>query len=540
VDDSELGKRRIEESVAVMPGVQGIDRWSVPQGMVLPEHNIHEDYLPKPRLIPDKEGTVTKSNKLARELLGKGTGLSAPSSMANSPDWAASCRRAVERATVRETVTFQASQLPAQADHTDLDFSLAPIPSTDDLLAIVHEVTEHKEMLRRMSKDRQLMATLMNATPLFIVALDRQAKILLMNEPMLHALGYSRFDDLRGKDYTSVVVPPEEREQVSSILARAFNSDRNAGSYTFVSIRNVAGRLIEWHLSLVHDETDGEEFVLVVGVDVTKRSEAEKLAEEHKQRLAKAVQLISLGTIISGFAHELNNPNSFIRLNAKNLASLWSEVAGIMDKLSSSSTGLSLRGIPYDRARELIGKMIEGIINGSDRIARIATDVKVFAMQGQAELGGRADVNSAIAATLRILADLIGRSTDRFSVEYGENLPLVPGESHILEIVIGNMVSNACQALTDRHQRISVSSTRRSDGWAAIRVVDEGEGISQENIEHIFDPFFTTKHDRGGLGIGLSVCHDIVTRLGGTIRCHSAPGSGTEMLVCLPPIEDHG
>ncbi len=384
------------------------------------------------------------------------------------------------------------------------------------------------------------MTTLMNVAPVFIVALDRQAKILLMNKPMLHALGYSRFNDLKGKDYISVVVAPEERAQVSRMLARAFNSDRNAGSYTDVYIRKVAGRLIEWHLSFVHDETDGEEFVLVVGVDVTKRLEAEKLAEEHEQRLAQAIQLISLGTIISGFAHELNNPNSFIRLNALNLASFWSEVARIMDKVASSSAGLSLRGIPYKRVRELIGKMIEGIIDGSDRIARISADVKVFAMQGRAEVGGRADVNSAIAASLRILADLVGRSTDRFSVEYGENLPLVPGDSHILEIVIGNMVSNACQALTDKHQRISVFSARESDGWAAIRVVDEGEGISPKNIEHVFDPFFTTKHDRGGLGLGLSVCHDIVTRLGGTIRCHSAQGSGTEMLVRLPPIEVHG
>ena len=148
-------------------------------------------------------------------------------------------------------------------------------------------------------------------------------------------------------------------------------------------------------------------------------------------------------------------------------------------------------------------------------------------------------MNSAIAASLRTLGDLIEASTAQFSVEYGEDLPLVPGDSYVLEIVIGNMVSNACQALTDKQQRISVSSTCESDGWAAIRIVDGGEGISPDNIRHIFDPCFTTKHHRGGLGIGLSICHDIVTRLGGTITCHSAPGSGTDMLVRLPPEEMH-
>jgi PAS domain S-box-containing protein len=508
------------------------------------------DYLPEPRLILDTEGTILKSNKLAVELLGKGkvrlegTALALLPSLANSPDWVASCRRAVVRAAAGETAVFRASYLTASHGHKDLEFSLIPIPAMDDkrkcLLAIVRDVTEHEKLLREMSKDRQLMTTLLNSAPLFIVALDHQAKILLMNEPMLRSLGYSSFDELRGKDYLSVVVPPEEREQVGSLLARAFNSDKSAGSYTDILIRKVAGRLIEWHLSFVRNGTDEEEFALVVGVDVTRRLEAEKLAEEHKLRLAQAVRLISLGTIITGFAHELNNPNSFIRLNAKNLSSFWSELAGIMDKVASSSTGLTLKGIPYEKARELIHKMIDGIIHGSNRIARIVADVKVFATHGQAKIEGRADVNSAIAASLRILADLIERSTDRFSVEYGRDLPLVSGESQILEIVIGNIVSNACQALTNKQQGIFVSSTRESDGWVAVRVVDEGEGISPDNLEHVFDPFFTTKHDRGGLGIGLSVCRDILTRLGGTISCHSALSKGTEILVRLPPFEVHG
>ena len=516
---------------------------------------MHEDYIsqlldhfPEPRLILDNEGTIIKSNKLVVELLGEGkvrlegTVLWDLPAFDNSPDWVARCRKAVEKAAAGETEILQAFHCSEQTDRTNLEFLLIPVPVVDDesgrLLVIIRDATEHKEMFRKMSKDRQLVTTLMNAAPVFIVALDREAKILLMNEPMLRALGYSSSDDLLGKDYLSVVVPPEERGQVSSTLARAFDSHRNAGN-EIISIRMVAERLIEWHLSLVRDEMDEEEFALVIGVDATKRWEAEKLTEEHKQRLAKAIKLISLGTIIAGFAHELNNPNSFIRLNSKNLAAFWRDAAAILDKVASSSTGLSLKGIPYERARELIGKMIDGIISGSDRIERIAASVKAFAMQGRSEVGGRANVKSAIAGSLRILADLIGRSTDRFSVDYGEDLPLVPGDSHILEMVISDLVGNACQALTDRQQRISVSSKRESDGWVAIRVVDEGEGISPENIDHIFDPFFTTKHDRGGLGLGLSVSHDIITRLGGTIRCHSAPNVGTEMLVRLPSVEVH-
>ena len=262
------------------------------------------DNIPEPRLILDNEGTIIKSNKLALELLCRGNvghksnSLSDLPSLDSSPDWMSCCRTAIAKAASGETVIFQACLFPARLDHTDLEFLLIPIPALDKkqgrLLCTVRDVTEQNKMQRKMSKDRQLTTALLNAAPVFIVALDRQAKILLTNEPMLRALGYGRSDDLIGKDYISAVVPPEEREQVISILARGFNSDRSAEN-DIVSVRKVAGRLIEWHLSLVHGETDEDDFALVVGVDVTKRLEAEKLGRGAQATACKSHSVDILG-----------------------------------------------------------------------------------------------------------------------------------------------------------------------------------------------------------------------------------------------------
>jgi PAS domain S-box-containing protein len=502
------------------------------------------DRLPEPRLVLDDTGTILRANEAGRELLGHGGVELEGNALSNIPfpgkshDWEAKCRMATEKAATGETVRFMACLASPALDSRHLEFQLVAIPHMRNrILTIIRDITSHQRLHLQLLKDERLLSAITNTAPVFIVALDRHARILLMNEPMRLALGYAGSDDLQGKDYISAVVPPEEREQVKSTLARAFDPDRRVESEPLLTLRKVAGRLMEWHFSLVQDETDGEKYSLIVGIDVTRRREAESLAEEREQRLAQAMRLVSLGTLVSGFAHELNNPNNFIRLSAQNLASFWSEIASVLERVASSPEGLSLRGIPYSRVRELVGKMINGIIDGSDRISRLEADVKAFALQGHPTVSGRADVNSSIAASLRILDNLIQSSTDRFSVEYGAGLPLVPVYHHHLEVVVGNIVANACQALTDTHQRISLSTTRDNDGWVAIRVTDEGEGILPENLAHIFDPFFSTKRDRGGLGIGLSVSSDIIRYVGGTITCRSIIGAGTEMLVRLPPAE---
>ena len=113
---------------------------------------------------------------------------------------------------------------------------------------------------------------------------------------------------------------------------------------------------------------------------------------------------------------------------------------------------------------------------------------------------------------------------------------MIAGNPHQLEQVFINLISNACQALEERNQAISVVASENGR-WIDILISDEGVGISRENLPQITDPFFTTKREEGGTGLGLSVTSQIVEAHGGDLSFQSEIGKGTEVRVRLPILE---
>jgi signal transduction histidine kinase len=145
------------------------------------------------------------------------------------------------------------------------------------------------------------------------------------------------------------------------------------------------------------------------------------------------------------------------------------------------------------------------------------------------------DVNAVLKSAATLLSYMIMKSTNHFSIEYGNPLPLLKGNFQRLEQVILNLIQNACQALRDTRKSIFVSTSydekRRS---ILVKVEDEGVGISSEILPHITDPFVTTKHEAGGMGLGLSISSRIVKEHGGTLTFTSELGRGTKAEVVLP------
>jgi polar amino acid transport system substrate-binding protein len=130
---------------------------------------------------------------------------------------------------------------------------------------------------------------------------------------------------------------------------------------------------------------------------------------------------------------------------------------------------------------------------------------------------------------------MIKKSTHRFSVTYGENLPILEGDSQKLEQVIINLIQNACQALTDMNRRILVTTAyQKVSDHVVIEVADEGTGIPEEVLPRIMDPFYTTKWSYGGTGLGLSVSLSIIKEHGGNIDIKTLRGKGSTFRVTLP------
>jgi PAS domain S-box-containing protein len=294
-------------------------------------------------------------------------------------------------------------------------------------------------------------------------------------------------------------------------------------------------RWIQAQVFPVRDEA-GEIYRLAGSAqDITQRKQAEQLAALQQQQLVQADKMASLGILVSGMAHEINNPNNFIVLNGEILATAWENVIPILEKYYQENGDFLLAGIPYTQARTKIGQLTSGILEGATRIAKIVETLRDFAHQDTGDLDQQVDVNSVIESAIVIMNNLIQKSTDRFSVALMENLPQIRGNPQQLEQVIINLITNSCQAIRAPQECLVVSTSyNKGSDQIIITILDEGKGVPPENLNRIIEPFFTTKGDEGGTGLGLSVSYSIVKNHGGNLHFTSKGRKGTIATVTLP------
>ncbi|MFZ6031768.1 MAG: sensor histidine kinase [Melioribacter sp.] len=266
--------------------------------------------------------------------------------------------------------------------------------------------------------------------------------------------------------------------------------------------------------------------------DITELKKAQELAESKQKQLIQADKMVALGTMVSGIAHEINNPNNFILLNAQFLKKAFDDILPVLKEYATDHDDYYVAGIPSEKAFKKIVNALDGIIEGSTRIEKITNNLKEFAKKDSGCLDQTVDLNKAIEKAVMITSNLIKKSTGNFKVNYNAEMPYIKGNSQQIEQVMINLIANACQALPDKNRGIEVSLYRK-DNYAAVEVKDEGTGIDEENIKFIFDPFFTTKRNSGGTGLGLYVSYNIIKNHGGDIIVES-DGNGTKFIILLP------
>jgi len=260
----------------------------------------------------------------------------------------------------------------------------------------------------------------------------------------------------------------------------------------------------------------------------------------NQRQLVQADKMAALGTLVSGVAHEVNNPNGLILLNIPILRKVQTDVARLLDAVAEREGEFTLGGITYSRMRQEVPRMLEEMQDGALRIKRIVNDLKDFARREEGAGKVLIDVNDASRKAVRLVEATIRKHTDSFSARYEEDLPLVWGNSQRIEQVVVNLVLNACQALPDKNRVIEITTHHdAAAGKVVLCVRDEGVGIAPEHLPHLTDPFFTTKRDTGGTGLGLSVSAGILKEHGGGLTFESVQGQGTVVCLELPvPQED--
>jgi signal transduction histidine kinase len=275
------------------------------------------------------------------------------------------------------------------------------------------------------------------------------------------------------------------------------------------------------------------------------RAANEELEAAYRNLQAAQVQLIqrekmaSVGQLVAGVAHELNNPIGFVASNAATLEDFVGRLramlesyrrrGGALPEADQEALGEEWQARKVDYALRYLDSMILGIREGADRTRKIVRDLRVFA-RGDDDVRQPVDLHEELESSLTLLGHLL---RDRVVVERKYvDLPAVECLRSQIDQVLLNILANAAQAI-EGPGRITIE-TRREDGWAVVAVGDTGPGIAPDVIGRIFDPFFTTKPVGEGSGLGLSISYEIVKKHGGEVGVESAPGAGATFTVRLP------
>ncbi len=268
---------------------------------------------------------------------------------------------------------------------------------------------------------------------------------------------------------------------------------------------------------------------------VTEKEKALGELRLQQDKLVQADKMTSIGILVSGVAHEINNPNGLILLNVPTLKEASADAEKILEKHFHEYGDFIYGGLPYSRMRDNIPRLFTEMQEGAKRIKRIVDDLKDFARRDTCAAMERIDFNSVAQAAVRLVEPTLRETTGHFTAEYGENLPDVHGNRQRVEQVIVNLLLNACQALPDNQRKINLETGYDQSTCSVILTIsDEGIGISPEVRPFITDSFFTTKRDSGGTGLGLSVSAGIVKEHDGSLEFESASGTGTIVTLKLP------
>lgn len=360
------------------------------------------------------------------------------------------------------------------------------------------DVTEQKSFQSQLQRERDFNQKILNTTQSMILVLDTAGLISYANRRCYEA-GY-REDELIGhrlvdwvepshrKDFDAALETTAHGQQVENLELQVRRSDRSMGHFSI-------------SLSPMRDEQDAVNSLVVVMTDITD-------AILLQAKLAHSERMATIGRLVSGVAHEVNNP--------------LAAILGFTDLLLENPQ------IPPSAQEDL-----RIILQETQRTKDIVQDLLSFARQRPVQREP-VQVNAVVRQTIKLRSyDFVSHGVE-VTEEFDDSLAPALGDAQQLQQVFLNILNNAYDAVQETGRRGHISiRTERHGNTVQVVVKDNGTGIADP--EHIFDPFYTTKQVGKGTGLGLSICYGIVRAHGGEIQCwNNSQGGGCTFVVRIP------
>lgn len=258
---------------------------------------------------------------------------------------------------------------------------------------------------------------------------------------------------------------------------------------------------------------------------------ANEQIKEAQTRLVQTEKMASLGQLVAGVAHELNNPIGFIHSNMTHLKEYSEDLMALVESADKDIHHLheEMKNRDYEYIKEDLPKLIKSCEDGARRTKEIVLGLRNFSRLDEESLKD-VDLHEGIENTLKLLAgELKGRIKVNKILSLSKKVSCYPGQ---INQVFMNLLTNAAQAIEGSGEM--TIETLEENGQAVIKITDSGKGIAKEHQDKIFDPFYTTKKPGQGTGLGLSITYGIIEKHGGQIHFESQPEKGTTFIIRIP------
>jgi PAS domain S-box-containing protein len=403
----------------------------------------------------------------------------------------------------------------------------------------------NRNLERQIAERRQAAAALRTSEERFraitesandaIVSADLGGRIVSWNAKAEVIFGY-RIDEILGRSLVHLMPQRYHRLREARFAERAAaRVFRLAGRTVEFNGRRKDGSEFPLEISLSTWSTAHGHYVTGMIRDLSARKQLEEITRQQELQLIQANKMTTLGTLVSGVAHEINSPNQLVLMNAGVLSHAWGDALKILDSRYQEDDDLALAGLAYPEMRDTIPVLLQEVHDGARRIERIVGDLKDFARPPAGGTRNAFVLNDAVQQALRLLAHSIQTRTCRFELSLASDVPMIEGDVQQIEQVVVNLVTNALEALPGRDRGVCVRTAFDPGERAVVlEVRDEGVGIPAEHLARVCDPFFTTKRESGGTGLGLAITTSLVRGHGGRLTFSSEPGRGTRAVVTIP------
>jgi len=377
------------------------------------------------------------------------------------------------------------------------------------------DISKEKEVEEALNEANERYKSFFEQNSIGIIIGDVNKKICDCNTTVEYMLGYSKKELL--KKNIMEILNDDTKMDFNNILVKL--KTRGVKSVTFESDLTKANWSSMWGritISGIFSKNNYhyKEYFLIMIEDITEIKRSEKALLEAERLTERSKRIVSLGTMASGIAHEINQP----------LTSLKAGIDGL----------LLLNKMQMNLSKEDIFSTLQIVAEDAQRIGSIINHMRMLIRSNNVQ-SILLDLNQVILKSRILYQQKIFENRIMLNFELKENLSPIMGNQVILEQIIINLINNAIDSLSevDKNDKWIKVQTGSSEENVFLRISDNGPGINEEHLKNIFDPFFTTKKSKG-MGLGLSIVENLVITMNGTITAENIESNGAAFTILIP------